>query len=235
MVHFISLCFGRRWEISSWLRLLTACVRCWFIKKFRHSWAGIILYEVVINLKAVASFPFFILFFLYFLACSLIALAIEMSLVYVRYKFHCLWEAEFGCWCGGNLCVPSSSCSLWRPPCCQAVCPGSSVRNVDSHFPVQTSTAQKVRVCDSNPNKIWGCSWFCCLPLCHKFLWECAASQTVYGLINNFNSRSGVSHFLLYYLPVHLLWIFRASLRPLLAVISPLLPPSLAFCHSTFP
>lgn len=83
MVHFISHCSGRRWDISSWLRLHTGCVRYWFVKKFRCSWAGIILYEeIVINLKAAASFPFFTLFSVYFLACSLIALTIKMSSVY---------------------------------------------------------------------------------------------------------------------------------------------------------
>lgn len=185
MVHFISHCSGRRWEISSWSRLLTGCVRHWFVKDFRHIWAGIILCEeVVINLKAIASFPFFLLFFLYFLACSLIALAIKIVISICQTQVHCLWEAGFGCWHGGNWCGTSSSCSLWKPLCCQAICPGSSVRNVGSGFLAQTSTVQKVRVCDPNPSKIWDCSWFGCLPLCHKLLREGAASQGVYGLMN---------------------------------------------------
>lgn len=81
-------------------------------KEIQAQLSWIILYEeVVINLKAVARFPSFYSP-LCFLACSLIALAIKTSLVYVRRKFHCLWEAGFGYWLGGSLCVPSSSCSL---------------------------------------------------------------------------------------------------------------------------
>lgn len=54
---------------------------------------------------------------------------------------------------------------------------------MDSCFPVQTSAVHKVRVCPSNPGKIWGCSWFCCFLSARNSLGSVLLLR-VYALIN---------------------------------------------------